>query len=207
LTKRLVLVGGGGFAKEVAEIARLTGHDLVGYLAPDPGIVEIPHLGYLEWLAANRDSFDATIIAFGAVDRRSLAQRVALTHQLEANGIAFATLVSPHAVVSAGVELGAGSFVAHAAVISVDARIGRHVIINSAAIIGHDAEIGAGAIIAPGAFLGGNVTVGEGSLIGPGAQVLEARAIGRGSIVSVGSVVLRSVGDGATVLPARVKIL
>ena len=207
MTRRLVLVGGGGFAKEIAEVARLTGHHLVGYLAPAPGIVALPHLGYLEWLTANRDGFDAAIIAFGAVDRRSLAQRVALTRQLEADGIAFATLVSPHAIVSAGVELGAGTFVAHGAVISVDARTGRHVIINSAAIIGHDAAIGDGAIIAPGAFLGGNVSVGEGSLIGPGAQVLESRVVGRGCIVSVGSVVLRSIGDGATVLPARAKIL
>jgi acetyltransferase EpsM len=203
---KLVLIGGGGFAKEVQEVAELCGHELVGYAADLPGILNLPYLGAVSTLADQRDKFDAVIMAFGAVDRRSLARRAEVIGELAAMGLIFQSVISPHAIQSKGVTVGDGCFVAHGVVISVDASIGDHVILNSSAIIGHDADVGDRSIIAPGAFLGGAVTVGVDCLIGPGAQILERRRIGDQAIVSVGSTVLRHVAEGATVAPIKSQV-
>jgi len=64
-------------------------------------------------------------------------------------------LVSPQAIVSQGVVLGAGAFVAHGVTVNVDACLGRFRVVNTSAIIGHNAEIGDNTTISPVAFIGG----------------------------------------------------
>ncbi len=199
--KRLVLIGGGGFAKEVFEIAELTGFEVVGYVADTEGVIDLPYLGRIEQLGELRARFDAVVIAFGAVDRKSVARRSALIETLVAQSFAFATMVSPHAVVSRGASVGAGSVVAHGVVVSVDAAIGEHVVLNTSAIVGHDAKVGDRTMIAPGAFIGGAAEIGADCLIGPNSIVLQGRRVGDAAIVSLGGSVLRHLDGGKTVLP------
>jgi acetyltransferase EpsM len=200
---KLVLIGGGGFAKEVHEIAELAGHEVVGYVADAEGVVDLPHLGTIDRLDEWQSKFDHLAMGFGAVDRRSLGRRAQVIGELEAKGFTFQSLVSPHAVVSRGVEIAAGAVVAHGVVISVDAKIGAHAILNTSAIVGHDAVIGERAIVAPNAFVGGSASIGRDCLIGPSSVVLEGRTVSDEVIVSLGSLVLRNVDKGMTILPNR----
>jgi acetyltransferase EpsM len=204
---RLVFIGGGGFAKEVLEIAELGGHEIVGYVADAEGVLDRPYWGEKEALAGRRSEFDAVCIAFGATDRKSVQSRQRLVEWVAGNGYGCEPLVSPHAVRSKGVEIGPGTIVAHGVVISVDARIGAFSILNSSAIIGHDAVIGDNVTIAPAAFIGGRTEVGSGTLVGPGAMVLQSLRIGSEVIVGTGASVVRSVPDGSTVMPLRSKTL
>jgi acetyltransferase EpsM len=200
---RILLIGGGGFAKEVHEIADLNGHQVIGYVADTAGIVDLPHLGSVDRLSELRSQFDQIIVAFGAVDRRSIVRRAELIGRIEAEGYEFASLVSPRATIARGASIGAGAFVAHGVVVSVDAKIGKHAILNTSAVIGHDAVIGERAIVAPCAFLGGAAIIGKDCLVGPNAVVLEGRCVGSNVIISLGSLVLRNVADGMTILPTR----
>jgi sugar O-acyltransferase (sialic acid O-acetyltransferase NeuD family) len=204
---RLAFIGGGGFAKEVLEIAELNGHQVVGYVADSEGVLSRPYWGLKEALAERRSEFDSVCIAFGATDRKSVQSRQRLIEWAGENGYSCEPLISPHAVRSSGVEIGAGTIVAHGVVISVDASIGAFSILNSSAIIGHDAVIGDNVTIAPAAFIGGKTQVGHGTLVGPGAMVLQSLKVGSEVVVGTGASVLRSVPDGATVMPLRSKIL
>lgn len=200
---KIALIGGGGFAKEVDEIAELCGHEVVGYFADQKGVLNRPYLGPTSDIQKHQALFEQVCVGFGAVDRRSLGRRSALIEVLIKQGIRFISLVSPHAICSRGVTIGAGTIIAHGVTLSVDCIIGPHSIVNSNAIIGHDASVAKGSIIAPGAFLGGMVQIGENSLIGPGAIVLEGRSVGNNAVVGLGATVVRSVQDGATVMPLR----
>lgn len=200
---RILLIGGGGFAKEVHEIADLSGHRVIGYVADAAGVVDLPYLGGVDALSELRSQFDQIMVAFGAVDRRSLVRRAELIGRIEAEGYEFASLVSPHATISRGVSVAPGAFVAHGVTVSVDAKVGRHAILNTAAVVGHDAVIGDRSIVAPCAFLGGAAVIGEDCLVGPNAVVLEGRNVGNHVIISLGGLVLRSVADGMTILPTR----
>lgn len=200
---RILLVGGGGFAKEVHEIADLNGHEVVGYVADAPGVAKLPHLGPVEAIADLKAQFDHFVIAFGAVDRKSLARRAELIGRIDQLGLSSVALVSPHATISRGAEVAPGAVIAHGVVVSVDAKIGAHAILNSSAVVGHDAIIGPRAIVAPCAFVGGAAVIGGDSLLGPNSVVLEGRSVGSNVIVSLGSLVLRDVAEGMTVLPTR----
>jgi acetyltransferase EpsM len=204
---RLAFIGGGGFAKEALEIAEQNGCAVVGHVAAVGGVVEAPYWGEREALLDRRSEFDAVCIAFGAVDRKSLASRAETAAWLERCHVPTLKLVSPHAVVSKGATIGEGAIVAHGVVISVDARIEAFAILNTSAIIGHDATIGKNVTIAPGAFVGGMTRIGSDTLIGPGATVLQNLEVGREVVVGVGASVVRSVSDGATVWPLRSRVL
>jgi acetyltransferase EpsM len=203
---KIALIGGGGFAKEIDELAELCGHSIIGYFADEWGVLDRPYLGKPGQLRKLESSFDAVCIAFGAVDRKSLARRAALIDWIVAQGLPMVSLVSPHAVRSRGVSIGEGAIVAHGVTLSIDCSIGPFAIVNSNAIIGHDAVVQANTIVAPGAFLGGMAVVGANSLIGPGAIVLEGRTVGSDVIVGLGSTVVRDVVDGATVIPIRSRV-
>ena len=205
--KRILLIGGGGFAKEVDEVATLCGHEVIGYVGDADTALQRPHLGAIDDIPQLRDKYDAVFIAFGATDRKKTEKRGEVVARLAQMGIPSIPLVSPNAVVSRGALVEDGAFVAHGVVISVDAKIRSHAILNSSAIVGHDAEIGANTTIAPGAFIGGHAKVGGDSLIGPGALVLEGRKIGQSVIVGLGATVVRDVPPDSTVMPIRSRII
>lgn len=204
---RLAFIGGGGFSKEVLEIAELNGHQVVGYVGDAQGMLGRPYWGPKEALSERRSEFDAVCIAFGATDRKSVRSRQGIIDWAGENGYSCEPLISPHAVRSSGVEVGPGTIVAHGVVISVDASIGSFAILNTGAIIGHDAVIGDNVTIAPAAFIGGATKIGGGTLVGPGASVLQSLSVGREVIVGTGASVMRSVPDGATVMPLRSRTL
>lgn len=203
--KRLAFIGGGGFAKEVLEIAELSGHRVAGYVGDAQGVLNREYWGPKEALAERRSEFDAVCIAFGATDRKSVQSRQKIIGWVAENGYASVPLVSPHAVRASGVTVGPGAIVAHGVVISVDASIGSFAILNTGAIIGHDAVVGDNVTIAPAAFIAGKCVVGSETLVGPGACVLQGLSIGSRVVVGTGASVLRSVPDGATVMPLRSK--
>lgn len=204
--KKLILIGGGGFAKEVDEIATLNGHDVIAYVAQEKGILDRPYWGQLETLVERKDEFDAVFIAFGSIDRKSILRRSSIVKWLKDNAMKSINLISPMAHIAARTEIDDGVFIAHGATISIDATIKAHAIINSNAIIGHDVIVGQNTTIAPGAFLGGMSNIGQDCLIGPGALILEGRQIGDASIVAIGASVVRNIPAQSTVMPLRSKV-
>ena len=201
---KIGLIGGGGFAKEVAEIAEINGFQIAGYFSDDPLSELWEYLGPLS--EACKLKSDMTFaFCIGAVNSEGLAKREKIIKSLQNDGLNFETLISPRAVVSKGVALGSGVIVAHGVVLSVDAVIGDFCIINTSAVVGHDAMVGSNSVLAPLSFLGGNVQVKNNVLIGPNSSVLEGRVVGENSVVGCGAVVHRSVNSNSTVLPVVTK--
>jgi len=210
----LILIGGGGHACVVAEIARLVGWNLEGLLddnvrppaSDEPGAV--PRLGGLSLetafaLLAGK----AWVLAIGDLTQR---RRIldAITDQVEGDLLErAATVIHPAAWVSPNASLGRGVLVGAGAVVNPRAYVADHVIVNTGAVVEHDVQVGTNAHIAPQAMLGGGARIGSDALIGGGAVVLPGITVGPRAIVGAGAVVTRPVGEGQTVLgsPARLK--
>lgn len=205
-TKKLALIGGGGFACEVLEVARLCGYAVHDYYATAPDRVKLQYCGYLDELRARRAAYDGVVLAFGAVNQAGLAKRAQLADLLCAEEFAMPALVSPHAVVSAGATVGAGAFVAHGVVISVEAQVGELCLVNTSAVIGHHTVIGRNTIVSPKVFIGGDCTIEHDVVLGAGANILQGRRVGSGAMVGVGVDVYRDVKPGTTVWPARYQV-
>lgn len=200
-TKRLALIGGGGFSKEIAEVAQLCGYTVEATYSSQPTAQVGRYRGYLDELLADRAEFEGVALAVGGVSRASIHARAEIIAWLDRHGLPCPPLLSPHSIISQGVVLGAGAFVAHGVIVNVDARLGRFCVVNTGAIIGHDAEIGDNTTISPAAFIGGRCTVGSGGLVGPLAKVLQGLKIGERSMIGMGCTVLRGVPDDGMVWP------
>lgn len=201
---KIGLIGGGGFAKEVAEIAELNGFQVAGYFSDYPLSGQWKYLGSLSeaWKYKATMTFAFCI---GAVNSDGLVMREKIIKSLQGNGLTFETLISPKAVVSKGVKLGCGVIVAHGVVLSVDSAVGDFCILNTSAVVGHDAIVGNNSVLAPLCFLGGKVQIANNVLVGPNSSVLEGRTVGDNSVVGCGAVVHRNVNPNSTVLPVVTK--
>ena len=199
--QKLAILGSGGFAKEVAELARLNGHSIDACYSIKTGFFGELHRGYLDELLRDREQFDGVVLGIGAVDRRTLAVRRGLMDWLLDNGFRCPPVVSPRAVRAEGVILNEGAVIAHGVILGVDSQVGAFTVCNAGAIVGHDAVLAENVIIAPGAFLGGSVTEGENSLVGPLAKVLQGVNLAADTLVGVGCLALRNMSAGQTIWP------
>lgn len=200
----LLIIGGGGHGKVVADAAMSGGWSGVAFL-DDRGHalgspVGLPILGAVSELRAYAGKFSAAVVALGNARRRLLLQEECL-----AAGLEVVSIVHPTAFVSRFASLAPGCLVLAHAAINVDSRLGRGCIVNTGATVDHDCVLGEGVHICPGAHLAGRVSVGNYTWVGIGASVRQGIVIGHGVTVGAGAAVVEDVTDDVTVVGVPAK--
>lgn len=202
---RLIVLGGGGHGRVVADTARRSGrweHILFLDDAPDRTRAETDFavLGTCKDLDQVLRAGDECVVAIG-----DNAQRRALLDQIDEQSAPLAVVVDPSASVSADARLGPGTVVLPQGAVNIGAVLGRGCIVNTGATVDHDCRLGDCVHVAPGANLGGDVVVGDLSWIGIGASVRHGMRIGARAMVGAGAAVVADVATGTTVVgvPAR----
>jgi UDP-perosamine 4-acetyltransferase len=201
---KLLIVGAGGHARSVVDIALQNGeYELVGCINPHPGdVLGVPVIGNDgDFAGLWSKGIHHIFIAVGHSYRRHLLFNKALSLGFEP-----VNMVSRHAVISPWATLGKGVCVMAGAVVNVNARIGDNCIINTCCSIDHDCEIGESSHIAPGVTLSGAVKVGRIVHVGTGASVIDGISIGDSTYIGSGSVVVRDLPSNVMAygVPARV---
>jgi sugar O-acyltransferase (sialic acid O-acetyltransferase NeuD family) len=212
VTQPLVIVGCGGFGREVFSIVQALNDkgaewSIAGFADDSPSPEAIGQvralgstvLGTVSELGESRTRYWA-ILAVGTPSTR------AAIHQRLGNApLSYPTLVHPASTLGQLVQLGEGSVVAPGARLSTNIRIGRHVHLDQNVTIGHDTTVGDFARINPQACVSGSVRIGERALVGANATVLQGLAVGADAVVGASACVVRDVHFGSTVkgVPAR----
>ncbi len=187
----LVIVGAGGFGREVLQYALDAGIAVRGFLDDRPDAlsgtgVTAPIVGPI---AGHAPVADITyVVALG-----DPAARRRLAASLAAGGARFASVVHPRAWVAPTAVVGGGAVVAPGAVVGPHAALGPHVAINVLASVGHDATVGEGSVFSPYATCNGAARIGAGVLLGTRATVLPGVFVGEGARISAGAVCYREV--------------
>jgi hypothetical protein len=183
----LLLVGGGGLAREVLATVRLLPEKWrpIGALDDDPrkhgaDIDGLPVLGGFGLVAELTHS---AVIACVANAHRP-AGRLGVVRRLNLTADRWATVVHPTASVPSGCVLGPGSLLLAGVVITTPLRIGPHVVAMPHVLVTHDDEIADGVTFAGHASLGGTVTVGECAYFEQGLR--EGLSIGARAVVGCG---------------------
>ncbi|MFA6238885.1 MAG: acetyltransferase [Bacteriovorax sp.] len=191
----IVLFGGGGHAKVIADIVLAEGkYEIVGLydakLAPGDYWNDVYKIVSFE---------DALKIGKGIVsigdnfDRQNLAKEIVLKNsQFE-----FVTTIHPSAVVGRHVKIGNGTVVMPQVVINSSASLGCHLVVNTSAVIEHDCILGDFVFISPGVVMGGNVKIEEMSMIGMNASIKHSLHIGSNTIIGMGACVIRDAKENS----------
>ena len=200
--KRLIIVGAGGFGREVYSWAEAH---------PDCGrLWEIA--GFLDDNPAALDGFDYTANILSAVldysphsndlfvcAIGSPAIKRKVCEKLLGSGAEFISLVHPTAVIGFNVVIGVGTIICPHVIVTCDVTIGDFVAINCLSSIGHDVQIADWVTLSGHCDVTGQTELGEMAFLGSGARILPLKKVGARAMVGAGSVVISHV-------PADVKV-
>jgi len=207
-SKRILIVGAGGFGREVLQWARdawpAQAGLIAGFLSADADrlhasgcklpiladpTVYIPQPG------------DGLVLAIGIPEAR---RRVA--ESLASRGGEFLTLIHPTAIVSLTAMIGVGSILCPYSIVSDSASTGRCALLNYHASLGHDASVGDYAVLSPYATLGGAAHIGDDVFLGMHASVGPGRRVGARSKISANSCALSDAAADSIIygVPGRI---
>lgn len=210
MRKSLLILGAGGFGREVWEWARAAGlHSggwlVRGFLDDNPGALDhhpdtgLPVIGSVSTYSPGPDEYLVCAIAEPRVKQR-------VVEQVRSAGARFVSVIHPTALVGRGVTLGEGCVLCPGVILTTDIRVGDFVTFNCCSSVGHDAVIGSWSTLNGRCDITGAVRLGEGVFVGSHATVIPQCDIGDWATLGAGSVVVRNVPPGATMfgVPARV---
>lgn len=196
----LIIVGAGGFAKEVYSWVDHTKQQVMCFFTEETYseryLYDVPILSSLEEFR-----WCSFIVAIGDNEtRRRLFKSMCTMGFVPSMPIIHRSVVLGHRV-----DVGFGSIICPNSVVTSDVRIGSGCIVNIGTTIGHDVQVSDFVNIAPGVNVSGNVLIREGASLGTNSSVREHVEIGEWSTVGMGSVVLKDVPNGQTHIgnPAR----
>lgn len=212
-TKNIIIVGSGGFAKEIYSYIK---HDLrKGLLANvrikgfiDKNLTTFSSSGISDNYLGDEFSYpisdeDYFIVAIGYT-RNNLRKRIIET--LENRGAKFFSYIHPNSFVSDDSTVEEGVVICPYCVVTGNAVIKKHAVLNIYSSIAHDCLLGEHAILSPYATINGAVKAGSELFMGTKAVILGGLTIGDRCRVSVGAVLTKNIEDDTYVF-SRIKSL
>lgn len=187
--KDLIIIGGGGHANSVYEIAKSLNYNILGFLDDYKNSPLV--LGNMNQIAHYTDC----LIAIGIGGIKNLKERYALIQNLHPYFSKFINLISPYALTSSNLIIGKGNTIHPFTFINSNVKIGDFCIINTRATIEHDCQIGDNVHISTGAILNGEVKIHNHVFIGSGTIVKNKVEITENVIIGMGSVVLNNINE------------
>ncbi|MCA1771933.1 MAG: acetyltransferase [Halomonas sp.] len=205
--KKLAILGAGGHAKVVADIAILSGWDSVDFY--DDINPEGYHVG-ADWflkgdlkklvLEIKKEKYIGVFVAIGNSKIRSEKNNL-----LKDAGANLPNIIHPKSIISPLSTIGIGCVFVAGSIVNPFSIIGDGCIVNTGATVGHDCVVGDYSHISPGANVAGTVSIGSNTWIGVGSAVRQNINIGSNVMIGAGSVVVSDIKDNVTAFgsPAR----
>lgn len=187
--KDVVIVGFGGFGREVAWLAEECGRNVRGFLddSIEPGKYGAHRvLGGIEH-SSKIDNVELVVAVGNPRTRKLIVNKL-----LEFGEPTFTSLVHPAVRVSSSVVIGSGSIVCEGAKLTVDIDISDHVILNLNVTVGHDSRLQSFVTVAPMVALSGNVVLEAGVEVGTAAAIRQGVVMSSGSMLGMGGVLVKN---------------
>ncbi len=202
--KKLVIVGNGGFAREVEWLVKKINAikptwEFLGFI--DNVINSEEVVGNDDYIVNHKDELYVAI----AIGTSGIREKIYKEYKKNSH-IHFANLIDPNVIYSNRISLGEGSIICAGTILTVDISIGNCSIINLDCTVGHDVVMGDFVTINPGVNISGNVDLGSRCNIGTGTQIIQGLKIGMDTVVGAGAVVNKDLPANCTAvgIPARI---
>ncbi|NGU52988.1 acetyltransferase [Clostridium perfringens] len=208
--KDLVIVGAGGFGREVAWLVEDINEvskewNLIGFIDENKEMHETLINGYevlggIDWLK-DKDIYYVCAIGNSKI-RKDIVEKIN-KFQVKA-----ATIIHPSVLMNKKyVEVGEGSIICASSILTVNIKLGKHVILNLDCTVGHDAILKDFVTVYPSVNISGNCRINECVELGTGTQIIQGKIIGYNTIVGAGSVVVRDIEANKTAVGVPAKCI
>tara|TARA_Y100000310_G_scaffold316318_1_gene367877 strand:- start:12849 stop:13472 length:624 start_codon:yes stop_codon:yes gene_type:complete len=199
-----IIIGAGGFAKEVLGFLQEKNKTIKGFISNEEGDIEgIPILGNDKILPEliKQEKLEAYI----TIGKPSLRKK--LLDYVISLGYETPNLIHKTSYISQKSNLGVGCIIYPGVVVNAYVEIGNGVLLNSNSSVGHETIIKDCVNINPNVSIAGKVKIGKCCYIGIGASIIEDLTIGQESIIGAGAVVINSIPECVTAVGVPAKII
>lgn len=181
-----VLIGAGGFAREIRGEVRLQyGNELKMYVDDEYWIEGLYRISEFD------PKTQSALIAVGnPADKKALLAKLP-------EDTDFWNYISTRAYVNE-LKMGKGNFICAGTIITVNVTIGNHVHLNLHTTIGHDSVLGDFVTTAPSVNISGNVTIKDGVYLGTASCVKEKLTICEDVVLGMGATVVKDINHSGT---------
>lgn len=196
LSKKVVVVGTGGHAKEIDFLcSRNPNLEIVGYYTDDDSLRGEKFLGKeiigsTDDLLVKRDSTNAIIAIADPLKKKQIVQKLK-----QNSNIFFPTIIDSTALIGIDINMSEGNVILANVTMTHSITLGSFNMINIGSSIGHDDKIGDFNSIFPHVSISGNVTIGNFNSIGVGTKIIQGLDLGDANIIGAGSVVIRCISN------------
>lgn len=184
--KHLVIIGAGGHAVSVSNVARSAGFE-VKYFVDErlegKKLHGVKIIKYAKELAY--ENFNFAISVGDNFSRARIYNKMCGELALEK----FPSLIHKSAVISDLSTVGFGSVVMPNSTVGPNSKLGIFCILNTNSSIDHDCTMADFSSLAPASNTGGNVTIGERSAVSIGAKIKNGVNIGNDAVIGANSYV------------------
>lgn len=210
--KKIVVIGSGGFAKEVAFLIEDINKknkewEFLGFIDQNSEIGSFNGKYQVyqhdKWL----EEVDFELYVVFGIGTPNVVKKIVLALS-ENSSIKFPNLIHPNVVGDwERIQLGQGNIVCAGNIFTTDIEIGSFNVFNLDCTIGHDTIIGDYNVINPSVNISGGVQIKGESLIGTGAQILQYLSIVPEVIVGAGALVVKNIDEKGVYVGAPAKKL
>lgn len=193
--KDIIVIGGGGFAKEVIWLANDCNRKVKAVLDDNSSthgskLQGVSVLGSIDsWVDYAEDC--EFVIAIGNPRTRRL-----VVDKMNKLGVPrFTSLIHPSVRLSNTVKISPGAIVCAGTILTTDIDIGEHCIFNLNVTVGHECTVDDFVTVAPMVAISGNVTLGKLVEVGTGAVIRQGLTLERGSMLGMGGVLTKNIPE------------
>ena len=203
--KNIVIVGKGGFAKEVKWlIDRINQNtkewNFLGFIDQRADAENV--VGDDDFVANMHEELSVVLAIGNSKLRNSIYKKYKENKHLN-----FPNLIDPSVKMSESIYLGEGNIICANNVLTVDIVLGSFNIINLNCTVGHDVNIGSFNTINPNVSISGNITLKNYIEVGTGTKIIQGKTVGDGVIIGAGSVVIHDISAENTVVGVPAKVI
>ena len=200
--KDLVIIGAGGFGREVADtVQRINSiskeYNLIGFIDDNEDIWNITINGYeviggIDFLKNNFGNKVNAVVAIASADeKKNIVSK--LNDYVE-----WENIIDPTALVSKSNVIGKGNIIQPFSVIGPNTIIGNHCVINLRGSIGHDAVLDDYVAMMSMCDVTGYVHLKEGVYLGSSVCIIPSIVVREYSIIGAGSTVIKNIMETGT---------
>jgi sugar O-acyltransferase (sialic acid O-acetyltransferase NeuD family) len=194
----IIIIGSGGHAKVVKDLAEQLNYKIVAVCDPNDSNKNMSFWKDIKFYEKESDlkKYDVKKVymanGIGHKTKNNLLRKK-LFILLKRMGFTFPALIHPAAYVSKDSKLHDGVQVMAGSIVQPGCIIKENTIINTSCSIDHDCKIGSDVHIAPGSILCGNVHVGNNAFIGVGSKIIQGLSIKDNTFVKAGSLITHEI--------------